>query len=666
MLPWNACLVNPNSSIINPTVNATRQRCKKLKCYGFAASSFSQWSDLLTTFVAPAIGLLIVCPIGSPGYEDDDQEEEEEEADPESGEGNEDSNEANRLNDTERVVEATEIVHDGNVDKSASVHTSSQVQTRKEYLYQRSPMPGKKRKRGWHGFIYIALEYISLIGDPSSAIAGSLHQLFWDMKVVKALCSVKDYYSSKEVYEDALRLALLCGQTAIEEVDSMTKKRGTTSVDEYELSRIFTPEAPITYEPVTKEPPTDEAMTDEPLTDEPLTYEPTSNQTARSERPLSISSQFSRDSTFSWSKKRDSSSVALLAHNALKGLPDWVTDTRRSKIRRQLDDATGTVLKAKIDFTNGIVVPVVLAYAGCAAGFYTAYQALGNRDKAFTLSFGVSYAWLLVLAVVSNSSAITVNSSLLEPLLASLLYDASHPPSHHTRKGSLSFHIRYKYWPRVVPFRRRISTTAQWSRWIDEILAKTSSRGIDVGSPVAFHHFHSQVGSYASHFLKMQILGWLCASVFVACGAIIAWKTPTLGLGCRSFTLFLYMFLTLVTSFMHWLRVIFEVRGSSLTWLLNCLYRTSTFSGAFAIVGGTAAQLIGLFQRCSCSALFQGENAIVVLNTNTQQDIDSAKNFWLPVGYVAFMIALLLSSGAVILREYIFMRLTARFLQIHE
>jgi hypothetical protein len=638
MLPWEACAADSSPDKPNPSVNVPRSWCQT-NCTRFTPSTFSQWSDLLTTFVAPALGLLILCPIGSPESFDDE-------------EVYDGDNEEDDQTPLQGVREAHESGRDEHMAKTASVTAlPSNRRDGDDFHLQHHHMSKRaaKKKVDWNQVAYSAREYVSLLGDPASAIAGSFHQLLWDLQLVRALSAVKEYSPVREVHEDALRLALLGGQTMVYGSDPTTTSKARAPVDGYELSTLLAPESPE---------PEDQSLGG-----------------LMSEAPTPAPSRHgSRDRTsFYQNPTDDGSTIELLAIRTLgslsEGMPGGPLPQQgsKSKIRSKLDYTIRLLLTAKVDFTNGVVVPMILTYGGCAAGFYGAYKAIGDRDKAFSLSFGVSYAWLLVLSVVSNCCAITVNSSLLETSLALLL----RPPQSQSPGGSRpgSPFSCAPYTVRVVPFRKRIKSTAWWSHWIDHVMAENDAQTSKGGfvlpaflSHAKSHRFQLTAGSYAGRFILMQLLGWLCVMVFVACGILIAYRTPTVGFGCRSVTLLLYVAGSFVNALLHWLRVISDQRGSRLTPVLNSGYRMLTLLNAVFLVGGTTAQVSGLFQSCRCSALFQGRDALVELNILTQQDVSAAKEYWLPVGYIAFVIALLVSSGTVVVREFIMLRMAARFI----
>jgi hypothetical protein len=77
--------------------------------------------------------------------------------------------------------------------------------------------------------------------------------------------------------------------------------------------------------------------------------------------------------------------------------------------------------------------------ATTASVFYGAYQTLGDSDTAFGLAFGIWYSWVIVLAVVSNSSVASANPSVAAAVGDSLRLS-----------------------PRTVPLRDRMRNPKEW------------------------------------------------------------------------------------------------------------------------------------------------------------------------------------------------------------
>jgi hypothetical protein len=68
-----------------------------------------------------------------------------------------------------------------------------------------------------------------------------------------------------------------------------------------------------------------------------------------------------------------------------------------------------TTLKGRVDFMKGVVLPVILGLVATAGSFYSAYSQLGDNDAAHALAYGVWYSWAIIIAVVSNCYVATTN-----------------------------------------------------------------------------------------------------------------------------------------------------------------------------------------------------------------------------------------------------------------
>jgi hypothetical protein len=99
---------------------------------------------------------------------------------------------------------------------------------------------------------------------------------------------------------------------------------------------------------------------------------------------------------------------------------------------------------------------------------------------------------------------------------------------------------------------------------------------------------------------------------------------------------------------------------------LKYLYGFGVLLNAFVVVGGTTFHLVGLYRSCRCQLLFGRSDALVLLSTNTQLDLDNARTYWISVGYVAFTFAWLVCGVAIGIREYIYLHLKSRFEVIND
>ena len=241
-----------------------------------------------------------------------------------------------------------------------------------------------------------------------------------------------------------------------------------------------------------------------------------------------------------------------------------------------------------------------------ASAFHDAYANLGDYTSAHNLAFGVWYSWIILLAVVSNSYAASLNAGLTRQTLGDVM----------------------KLSDVTVPLRHRHSNSLKWESWMNEMGFTAMESGKNF----------SKCDWYLK-YLVGQIIGWVCIAVSSACAIIISYTTPTVGVGCRSFTFMLYGSISLVLALTMVLRT--WLRENRAHWkrsrsFFKLLYYLLVAVNLFVIVGGTISHLVGFFHSCRCKRLFARSSSIVQLNTGTRENFENAKSFWLPVGWVAF------------------------------
>lgn len=121
-LPWSVCYYNTSvdysSGTVYPSVNRTMGWCMD-NCSGIQLSIVDEWLEPLATWIAPYIGLLLLCPVG------------------------------------EKYMHSTN--------------------------FKFWPL------KYWHKYRFPGEEFINLLGDPVSAISGSMWELAHDTRMVRKL-----------------------------------------------------------------------------------------------------------------------------------------------------------------------------------------------------------------------------------------------------------------------------------------------------------------------------------------------------------------------------------------------------------------------------------------------------------------------------------------------
>jgi hypothetical protein len=292
--------------------------------------------------------------------------------------------------------------------------------------------------------------------------------------------------------------------------------------------------------------------------------------------------------------------------------------------------------EARPNFFNAVFLPVILMLAVVASVFYDAYTKLGDNDTAHGLAFGIWYSWLLVLAVASNCFASSMNTGLTQIAFQPFMFST-----------------------RRVPLRERYINSKLWYRWF-----KVGSAIYTLPRPVWIQ------------MLIGQFFGWIIVAFTSACAAAISYTTPTVGLGCRSFTFLLYGVIAFPVAMLRVSCQRAELKAAQvkrtqqsdteicsqhdgspqeppMSKIVRLSYWLLVWVNAMVLVIGTILHLAGAFRSCRCKKLFVSDSYIVEVNSNTQLAIDNADKFWLPLGYVAFGIIWIVCGAVITVRKYI-------------
>ena len=291
-----------------------------------------------------------------------------------------------------------------------------------------------------------------------------------------------------------------------------------------------------------------------------------------------------------------------------------------------------TVLAARIDFVNGVALPVVLALAATASTFHDAYLDLGNNETAHNLAFGIWFSWLIILAVVSNSYVASVNPGVAQDAIGNLVTF-----SHCT-----------------LPLRKRAKNSILWRQWVIALMEGSSDDKTRWGDWINNDPKTLQF-RFLTGYLIRQAIAWICVAFACACAAVITYRTPPVGIGCRSFTFLIYGILTFIVASLTALRDWVGAR-SSIRNPLRYLYGFLVSLTALVLVLSVLAELIGLFRNCWCMH-FGPSSDLVELSTGTELSIRNATKTWIPVGFVAYTGAWVVGAVAVAFRGFINFRL---------
>ncbi|KAH8820638.1 hypothetical protein F5884DRAFT_764720 [Xylogone sp. PMI_703] len=319
--------------------------------------------------------------------------------------------------------------------------------------------------------------------------------------------------------------------------------------------------------------------------------------------------------------------------------PSATLISRPSNATRDLDKAIDITIEARASFAGGVLIPVVLMLAVTAATFYDAYSALGDKDKALALAYCVWYSWILVVSVGGNCFATSINSNLARKAFREVL----------DLNGAGSVALRDRY-----------VNSRSWEAWAEH----ADGTRFEWKSHLRALQSNWRVWS---GFCLGQFLGFCSVAFAFACGTAIAWTTPTVGLGCRSFNFILYTCLAFLIAYMHvlrsWLRVRSkasrksEEKPSMLLRTVDFVYWFLVFANFLVLVLGTILHLVGVFRTCWCERLTWSDSTLIELNSKTALAVDNARRYWISTSYVAFGFEWLLCLVAITGRRYIVLKM---------
>jgi hypothetical protein len=205
---------------------------------------------------------------------------------------------------------------------------------------------------------------------------------------------------------------------------------------------------------------------------------------------------------------------------------------------------------------------------------------------------------------------------------------------------------------RQVTLRERYINSKLWDLWEKRELT------LKVGKPPLLRpHIWLE-------YLIGQVIAWVCVALTCACAAAISYTTPTVGLGCRSFTFLSYGIIAAVAALLRiccqWVELNsacgVEVPMRQMM-MMYSYWIFTYFNAIFVLFIGTVLHLAGVYRSCRCNLLFAADSDLVEVNQNTVLAVSNAKRIWLPVGYVAFTVIWVICGLAIAGRRYITARI---------
>ncbi|KAK4108712.1 hypothetical protein N656DRAFT_783946 [Canariomyces notabilis] len=358
-----------------------------------------------------------------------------------------------------------------------------------------------------------------------------------------------------------------------------------------------------------------------------------------------------------------------------------------------VDKAISLIMVARPSFAHSILIPVVLMLAVMAATFYDAYAKKGDKDTGLALAYTVWFSWILVVGVAGNCFATALNPELAWRAFG----QGTQIP---VASGGL---------PAVVALRGRYVNSQFWGDWVERQQQQgpdDNNNSKDVGGDSEVEGaFACKLRSDAWFWLRYcgwQFAGWACVAVASGGAAGIAYMTPTVGLGCRSFNFVLYAIIAFVNAYLHvvcsWLSVreksqlpeeksqveeegkggvmeaisralglkAIKAKGVTPEVVIRSIYWFLTFGNSLVMVLGTLFHLVGVFRTCWCDRLTWNDDTMIELNSKTPEAVENAGRYWISTAYVVFSIMTLICLAAIVMRQIIIQSMEQWFQQREE
>jgi hypothetical protein len=306
-------------------------------------------------------------------------------------------------------------------------------------------------------------------------------------------------------------------------------------------------------------------------------------------------------------------------------------------------------MAARTSFASAIFIPVVLTLALNAAAFYDAYAKKGDKDTSLALAYCVWYSWILVPAVAGNCFATVLSPDVARRAFGKVM---------DFGKGQRV----------AVALRDRHVNNQFWANWVQQ----------QEGDGKDFVEFAEQLGAdvwFWARFCGWKLMGWCCIAIACGAAAAIAWMTPTVGLGCRSFNFILYGLMALGNGFLHIVYSWLTVRGRfqreigerpilcglvptlTIRVVVRWVYWSLVVANSLVMVLGTVFHLVGVFRNCWCDRLTWNDDTLIELNSKTAEAVANANSYWISTAYVVFSIMTLVCISAVVFRQIICRRM---------
>lgn len=333
-------------------------------------------------------------------------------------------------------------------------------------------------------------------------------------------------------------------------------------------------------------------------------------------------------------------------------------------------EAQRTRLLGLVDSQMGygaIIGAPVMFYLG--AFVYTILDLMNkpsDQDAAISLAFGVEWMILVHVAIIGSCLLATNNPSTASVLVGRQPSPSSHSITRSTTQQNIAGRLQPGLWQRALKgdlailadiYKTRYQPVTMWSR------GRNKRQWVQDSHAFLSHQIPSNALNIG---WRAHIVIFLATCVLInlppVAGAVVAWRTPPIGWGCRSLSFVCYagveLLITALFLLMHGIKPSEELGkpadscktpAGALAWLwYHCrlpscitvyiLYALSWLGCLFVVLGSTLMQVIGVYRNCFCYVnapeWYHRDSAIVQVATDTQEQRESSHN-WIIFGGTA-------------------------------
>ncbi|KUJ21152.1 uncharacterized protein LY89DRAFT_715422 [Mollisia scopiformis] len=320
------------------------------------------------------------------------------------------------------------------------------------------------------------------------------------------------------------------------------------------------------------------------------------------------------------------------------------------------------LLGAQTSFGNAVGSPV-LFYLG--AFVYTILDLRtdpSSEDSAISLGFGIEWMVIVHVAIVSGCLLASNNPSTSAGIVGSGHEALDCRPPILKRAGTLKSH-RSGEDPKTASHRERkrfYHLIFGWSNAYETEFQPVSlwGRGSNKMQWVEETQAYKSPDGKFKDLMTITPLGWvfkilLPALTFIvlppASGAVVAYVTPPIGMGCRSLSCTVYACCQVIVTILATIRCAVDdgsygrvLKHLFTGWRFVALSSLFWFGSFMAAIGGMTMQTIGVYRNCVCYAVssswwnIKHINPMINLATDTQAARDSSV-YWIWMGSVATM-----------------------------